>query len=702
MSRQLLIELGTEELPPLALGRLSQAFADSIVEGLASAGVLTDSRQARYQNFATPRRLAVLINDVPDSAPDRDQERLGPNVKAAYDDSGAPSKAALGFAASCGVEFSELGTLDTPKGERLVHRFCEPGRSTEAVLADLLPAVLSGLPIPKRMRWGALRDEFIRPVKWLLALLGEQTLQLSVFGLQAGQITLGHRFMSQAEGNRPARLTVSSAADYETSLEQMGFVIADAGKRKQRIRDQLVACGAELGGQVVVDESLLDEVCSLVEWPCCIAGSFDPEFLQLPEEALISSMQSHQKYFHVLNSDGKLLPHFVTVANIDSNNPQAIIEGNERVIRPRLADAQFFYANDTRRSLDDMASQLDRVVFQDQLGTIGAKVERIKAVAEQLLMLHAPDATTERAHCVQAARLCKADLVSEMVGEFADLQGTMGKYYAEHSGKPDAVAVAIEEHYLPRFAGDRLPQTLVGQCVSLADRLDTIVGIFGVGQGPTGSKDPFALRRASLGVLRILIEQGMEFSLAELVGVAEQQHQQLPISDAAQAALDYMLERLRGWYGEQGFRTEVINAVLQGGMDKPLDIDRRVRAVAEFQKLPEAATLAAANKRVRNLLSKQNIDRDLGLDPTLFQHDQERELANALAAQEAAIKPRLEQFDYSSALTSLADLKAPVDAFFDHVMVMDEDLQQRNNRLALLQRLHALFGLIADISQLAQ
>lgn len=700
----LLLEIGTEELPPLALAKLSDAFCAGIVTGLQAAGIQQDSngQALQYRRFATPRRLAVLIQALPLSAPDRELEKLGPNIKAAYDADGKPSKAALGFASGCGVDVDSLSTVDTPKGERLAFISREPGQPINKLLPEIVAAALAKLPIPKRMRWGARRDEFVRPVQWLLALHGSDVVEMSVYGVTAGNATRGHRFMGDAADS----LTIDSADQYEHLLQQKGFVIADFDQRKEKIRRQLEDCGKSLSGQVVIDESLLDEVCSLVEWPQCLSGRFDDEFLALPSEALISSMRSHQKYFHVLDNENRLLANFVTVANLQSRDPSAVIAGNERVIRPRLADAQFFYNNDRKQTLSKMADRLDAIVFQEKLGSIGQKAARLKSLAAFIAASDARQSESARAHCARAAQLCKADLVSDMVGEFADLQGTMGRYYALSDGEPSEVAVAIEEHYLPRFAGDILPSSASGAWLSMADRLDTITGIFGIGEIPSGSKDPFALRRAALGLLRIVIEQGIDLPLRPAITKSIALHHAL--SDQAShaelesAVLDYILERLRAWYADQGIGAELVQAVLQTGIDEPLDIERRIKAVSAFTKLDQSSALAAANKRVRNLLAKQQLAADSEVKESLLSEPAEQTLAEQVASHRAMIQPMLADQHYEQALKTLAGLKEPVDAFFDDVMVIADDPAIQNNRLALLQQLEMLFGQIADISQLAQ
>ncbi|MGI9286831.1 MAG: glycine--tRNA ligase subunit beta [Pseudomonadales bacterium] len=685
----LLIELGTEELPPADLLALSVAFASGLTE-LLSGEQLTFTK---VRQFATPRRLAVIVSDLVAQQADRQTVKLGPNVKAAYDADGQPSKAATGFARGCGVEFEALTTENTDKGERLAFISTEAGQSLAQLLPGVLTRALEQLPIAKRMRWGAQRDEFIRPLRWLVLLYGEQVIDTELFGIAAGRTTRGHRFHGKAE------LALTAPADYEDTLRADGFVIASFDERWALIESQLDEAAANTGGKVVVDNDLLDEVTSLVEWPQALLGQFDEAFLTLPREALISVMTRHQKYFHLLDDAGNLLPNFITVANIASTAPELVIAGNERVIRPRLADAAFFYQTDSKFSLEKRRDQLKSVVFQAKLGTLYDKTERVAKLARIIatqLQLPIEDA-------VRAAQLCKSDLVTDMVGEFADLQGIMGRYYARNDHEPEAVAEAIAEHYQPRFARDTLPASDAGMVLALADRIDTLVGIFGIGQAPTGSKDPFALRRAALGVLRIVIEKELALDLRVCLQQSATLFAEPSESDSAQQVLDYIMERLRAWYSEQNIAVETFLAVHARGLSKPLEIDQRVQAVAEFSKREEAAALAAANKRVVNILSKVEAGQSLtAVNAKLLSDAAELALADCVSIKTAEIAPLVERHDYAAALASLAELKKPVDDFFDAVMVMVDDDAVRNNRLALLQQLRDLFLQIADISLLAK
>ncbi len=684
----LLIEVGTEELPPADLPALSAAFAAGLAELLKSEQLAF----TKIRQFATPRRLALIVSDLAAQQPDREIVKLGPNIKAAYDAEGQPSKAASGFARGCGVNFDALTTQQTDKGERLACISIEPGQPITQLLPTLLSRVLEQLPVARRMRWGSQRDEFIRPLRWLVLLYGEQVIDATLFGITSGRITQGHRFHCQTE------LVLTSPADYEDKLRTDGFVIPSFDERWARIESQLDEAATGTGGKVVFDNALLDEVTSLVEWPQALLGKFDPAFLSLPREALISSMRSHQKYFHLLDAEGNLLPNFITIANIASSQPELVIAGNERVIRPRLADAVFFFETDSKLSLEQRREQLKSVVFQAQLGSLYDKTERVAKLAQLIAdQLHLP-----ANDAVRAAQLCKSDLVTDMVGEFADLQGTMGRYYALHDNEPAAVAEAIAEHYQPRFARDTLPASNAGRVLALADRIDTLVGIFGIGQAPTGSKDPFALRRAALGVLRIVIEGELDLDLRVCLQQAANLFDNTNDAETAQQVFDYVMDRLRAWYGEQNIAVENFLAVHARGLSKPLEIEQRVHAVAEFSHRDEALALAAANKRVANILAKLDNNNTLpAVNRELLTDAAELSLADAVQAKSAEVTPLVERRDYAAALASLAELKKPVDDFFDSVMVMIDNQEVRENRLALLQQLRNLFLQIADISLLA-
>lgn len=686
-TRNLLIEIGTEELPPTALRKLRDAFAQGITSGLAENGLA----HGPVQSFASPRRLAVLVDAVQLQAADQEVEALGPPAERAREADGSWSKAALGFARKSGVEPEQLQEIETPKGKRLGYRSVETGQSASACLADIINHSVSQLPIPKRMRWGAGRTEFVRPAHWVVLLLGDDVIDAEVLGIKTGNTTHGHRFHSHGE------LTLTQPEQY-AELLRSNYVIADFDERRELIREQVSQQAALHNAVAAIDEDLLDEVTGLVEWPVALTGSFEERFLQVPAEALVYSMKEHQKYFHLVDADGQLLPRFVTISNIESKDPAQVIDGNQRVIRPRLSDADFFFTSDKKVRLADRVAKLETIVFQQKLGTLLDKSQRLAGLAG--LIAATSGCNTEQAQ--RAALLSKADLITDMVGEFADMQGIAGRYYALHDGEADDVADAIEQQYWPRFAGDRLPTSAVAACVALADRLDTLVGIFGIGQAPTGSRDPFALRRASLGVLRILVEREMPLDLRELLEHAVAQYPADIIANGTvEAVLEYMLERFRAWYEDEKIPVQVFMSVAARKLSQPLDIHRRVHAVHSFTALPEAQALAAANKRVSNILEKQTGDfKGSGLSEDLLQEPAEHALAAAIKAKAAAIPALVEAGDYASSLASLAELREPVDAFFDQVMVMADDLEVRNNRLQLLQSLRELFLQVADISHL--
>lgn len=689
MSQPFLVEIGTEELPPKALKTLYQSFAASIEEGLRAAGL----NFTQLHSFGAPRRLAVLVEQLDAQQPDQIIEKLGPHIANAFDADGKPTKAAEGFARGCGIEFAQLERVASDKGERLVFRSTQTGKAAHDLLPQIIVDALDKLPIPKRMRWGARRAEFVRPVHWIVMLLGDRVIDAEILGIQTGRETRGHRFHCNTT------IAIDDPLGYQLLLEMQAHVVADFNERRGRIRSQVEALGKKLNGHAVIDEDLLDEVTGLVEWPVALAGNFEQRFLAVPQEALISSMKEHQKYFHVVDASGKLLPHFITVANIDSSEPQKIIDGNERVIRPRLSDAAFFFETDKKISLAERREQLKTVVFQEKLGTVFDKTERIAALAAYIAQQIGGNAQWAQ----RAGALSKADLVSNMVGEFADMQGIAGSYYARHDGEPTEVATALQEQYLPRFSGDELPSTLTGISVALADRLDTLVGIFGIGQLPTGSKDPFGLRRAVLGILRMIVDKGFDLDLRKCLHQALAHYPQLNTkADLVDTVLAYMLERFRAWYEEENIAAEVFMAVSAKNLSRPLDINQRVQAVHRFSQLPEAAALASANKRVSNILAKQeSIDALPALQVSLLSEPAEQELARQVAAQEQIVQPLFAARKYREGLEQLASLRVAVDAFFDGVMVMCDDIAIRNNRLALLVRLRNLFLEVADISLLA-
>jgi glycyl-tRNA synthetase beta chain len=683
----LLFELGTEELPPGALAKLSAALETEILRRLDQAGI-THGAATRY---AAPRRLALWIRDVALTQPDRIEERRGPALQAAFDQDGKPTKALEGFARSCGVTPDQLQQQETDKGTWLVSRQEVAGQATEALLPEILQQAIHALPIPKRMRWGTSEEAFLRPVHWMVLLLGAQVVPMTLFGIQTGQHSRGHRF------HAPDSIQISSAAAYADTLETQGKVIADLARRREMIREQITALGTTLGGTTSIDAALLDEVTALVEWPVALAGKFEPRFLEVPQEALIASMQDHQKFFPVLNADGRLLPVFITVSNLESHDPQKVIEGNERVIRPRLSDAAFFWEQDRKQPLESRRARLAHVVYQTQLGSVLEKSDRVTALAAYI----AQQLGSEVAHAQRAGTLCKCDLLSAMVFEFPELQGLMGRYYAQADGEAEAVAIALEEQYKPQAAGDDLPATPTGQALALAERMDTLVGLFGIGQPPTGDKDPFALRRAALGVLRILIERALPLDLAALI---EQTQGGYPAGvlkdDVREPVLDFMLSRLRAYYSEAGLALNAFEAVLACRPTQPLNFDHRLRAVAAFASREEAASLAAANKRTSNLLKKVDEALPDVVDPAVLSAPAEQALLQATEALEDEVRAASAAADYPRALEALARLREPVDRFFDEVMVMSEDATERGNRLALLQRLRHLFLHVADVSLL--
>ncbi|WP_250656072.1 glycine--tRNA ligase subunit beta [Alkalimarinus coralli] len=691
-AQDFLVEIGTEELPPKALKKLSTAFSDGIQQGLKAANL----EFASVELFAAPRRLAVRVNQLSDTQPDTNIEKRGPAAKAAYDADGNPTRALEGFARSCGATVEQLETMETDKGAWLVYRSVQAGQKTTELLPEIVTKSLAQLPIPKRMRWGARRVEFVRPVQWVIMLSGSSVIDCEILGHKAGNQTRGHRFHCNE------MLTINVPSEYETTLSEKGYVIADFEARREKVRSSVTAIAETVNGQAVIDEELLDEVTALNEWPVPLIGRFEERFLDVPAEALISSMKEHQKYFHIVDNKGNMLPNFITLSNIESKDPAQVVSGNERVIRPRLADAAFFYETDKKQSLESRVELLKPIVFQKQLGSIYDKVQRTSGLAGKIAT--AIDGDEQLAK--RAGLLLKSDLVSEMVLEFTDLQGIMGMYYAQHDGEPEEVATALNEQYMPRFAGDQLPSTKTGCAVAIADKLDSLVGIFGINQPPTGTKDPFALRRASLGILRIMVEKELKLDLADCIDWSIAQHSELPaaapVEKLKDTVIDYMLDRFRAWYEEEGIPAEVFLAVHARRPTRPLDFDQRIKAVNQFRQLPEAAALAAANKRVSNILSKVHAN-DLAatLNNDLLELDAEKELAAAIAEQAEKVSPLFTAGNYGEALQSLASLRPSIDRFFDDVMVMADDEAVKNNRLALLNQLRSLFLSAADISLLS-
>jgi glycyl-tRNA synthetase beta chain len=691
MAKQdLLIELGTEELPPKALPALSAALTKELVQRLDDAGLA----HGPVESFAAPRRLAVLVRDLDDQQPERSVERLGPAVQAAFDAAGQPTPAALGFAASVGLTVEKLDRQHSDKGERLLARLRETGRPTVALVPAFLAQAVNALPIPKRMRWGSRRVQFVRPVHWLVALFGDTVIDFELLDQRSGRTSRGHRF------HAPGAIELARAGDYATRLEQEGKVIADFARRRELIRQQARQAGRDAGGEARIDDDLLDEVTGLVEWPVALSGRFDDAFLRVPQEALITAMEEHQKYFPVLDADGRLTPRFITISNIESRDPAQVIAGNEKVIRPRLADAAFFYDNDRKKTLEEHAQGLAQVVFQQQLGTLAEKCQRIAHLAG----LIAERIGGERTLAQRAGALSKADLNSEMVNEFDTMQGTMGYYLARHEGLPEELAEALREQYLPRFSGDALPRTRTGQAVALADKIDTLVGIFGIGQKPSGTKDPYGLRRATLGILRIIIDNRLPLDLRTLLDDAAAALGERIDGAHVAEAFEFVKGRYRAMYQEQGIATPVILSVLaiDQACRQPLDFERRVKAVAAFQHREEAQALAGANKRVSNILAKLEQAPPDEIDGALLEDESEHTLTDLVVDAYQRSEPLLEEGNYEAVLALLAELREPVDAFFERVMVMAEDEAVRNNRLALLSFLRDLFLNVADISLLQE
>ncbi|OYY56622.1 MAG: glycine--tRNA ligase subunit beta [Halothiobacillus sp. 28-55-5] len=687
-----LFELGTEELPPKALLTLSNALTQELMAGLQEAGLA----MGEAKSYAAPRRLAVLIRDMAFGTENQMIERKGPALASAFDAAGNPSRALEGFAKSCGVHVADLQKIETDKGTWLVHKALQPGKTAREILPAALARALDKLPTPKRMRWGNSEVEFIRPVHWVVALHGDAVIDTTILGLKAGRQTWGHRF------HNPAALTLEKPSDYASRLETQGFVLADFEQRRAKIKAQIEHLAEELGGTPRIDADLLDEVTALVEWPVAVAGQFEASFLAVPHEALISTMQDNQKYFALVDAQNRLLPWFITIANIDSKNPAAVREGNERVIRPRFADALFFWNEDRKQPLAAHLNALKTVVFQQKLGTLFDKTERVERLARHI----AEQIGAPVEHAARAARLSKCDLQSKMVGEFPELQGIMGRYLATHDGEAAEVAQALDDYYLPRRAGDNVPASPVAQALALAERLDTLVGIFAIaGMEPTGSKDPFALRRAALGVLRILIEKKLDLDLHALLQFAYEaefpgnRDRQKP-SPAVDKVFDFMLDRMRAYAQDRGIRHDVFDAVLATRPTRPLDFEQRLQAVNDFLALPQAEALAAANKRISNILKKLDTTLPSTITPALLIEPAEKTLAERVQHLEAELTPLFASGNTAAALGKLAHLRDAVDAFFDSVMVMADDEALRNNRIALLHRLRALFLGIADLALL--
>ena len=685
-TQNFLVEIGTEELPPKALKTLATSFADNVEAELNQAGLTFD----KIEWFAAPRRLAVKVLNLATQQPSKEIEKRGPAVSAAFDPEGKPTKAAEGWARGCGITVDQAERIATDKGEWLVHRAKIEGQPTKNLLNDIVANALAKLPIPKPMRWADKTVQFIRPVHTVTMLLGDELIEGEILGVASARTIRGHRFLGEKE------FEIQHADQYPQLLREKGSVVADFNERKAEILAKSQAKATALGGEADIEESLLEEVTSLVEYPNVLAAKFEERFLAVPAEALVYTMKGDQKYFPIYDKDGKLLSHFIFVSNINPEAPTAIIEGNEKVVRPRLTDAEFFFKTDLKQKLVDRLPRLETVLFQQQLGTLKDKTDRIEQLAGEI----AKQIGADEAKAKRAGLLSKCDLMTNMVFEFTDTQGVMGMHYARHDGEDEEVAVALNEQYMPRFAGDELPKSLVASAVALADKFDTLTGIFGIGQAPKGSADPFALRRAALGALRIIVEKNLPLDLEDLVKKSAALFgDKLTNQNVVADVVDFMLGRFRAWYQDEGIAVDVIQAVLARRPTRPSDFDARVRAVSHFRTLDSAEALAAANKRVSNILAKA--DAAIGeINLTACVEPAEKALAEAVLALRTEVQPLIAQSDYTAVLDKLANLRAPVDSFFDNVMVNSEDPVLRQNRLAILNTLQDLFLQVADISVL--
>lgn len=685
-TQNFLVEIGTEELPPKALKTLATSFADNVEAELNQAGLSFD----KIEWFAAPRRLAVKVLNLATQQPSKEIEKRGPAVSAAFDAEGKPTKAAEGWARGCGITVDQAERIATDKGEWLVHRAKIEGQPTKNLLNDIVANALAKLPIPKPMRWADKTVQFIRPVHTVTMLLGDELIEGEILGVASARTIRGHRFLGEKE------FEIQHADQYPQLLREKGSVVADFNERKAEILAKSQAKATALGGVADIEESLLEEVTSLVEYPNVLAAKFEERFLAVPAEALVYTMKGDQKYFPIYGKDGKLLPHFIFVSNINPEDPTAIIEGNEKVVRPRLTDAEFFFKTDLKQKLVDRLPRLETVLFQQQLGTLKDKTDRIEQLAGEI----AKQIGADEVKAKRAGLLSKCDLMTNMVFEFTDTQGVMGMHYARHDGEDEEVAVALNEQYMPRFAGDELPKSLVASAVALADKFDTLTGIFGIGQAPKGSADPFALRRAALGALRIIVEKNLPLDLEDLVKKSAALFgDKLTNQNVVADVVDFMLARFRAWYQDEGIAVDVIQAVLARRPTRPADFDARVRAVSHFRTLDSAEALAAANKRVSNILAKA--DAAIGeINLTACVEPAEKALAEAVLALRTEVQPLIAKGDYTAVLDKLANLRVPVDSFFDNVMVNAEDPALRQNRLAILNTLQDLFLQVADISVL--
>ncbi len=686
-SEDFLVEIGTEELPPKALKKLSEAFAAGIEAGL----VESELSHGAIKIYAAPRRLAVFIEALQTVQQDKMVERKGPAKAAGFDAEGKPTKALEGFARGCGATVADLIEIETDKGTWMAYHLAQKGQTAASLLPEIVSQSLAKLPIPKRMRWGSSDIEFVRPVHWVLMLLGTEIVPATVLGHSASNTTRGHRF------HAPVELMIEHPSQYVEKLKTEGFVLVDFAERTERIRQQVMGVAEQAGGRAVIDPGLLEEVSALNEWPNTIVGDFDEAFLAVPSEALISAMASHQKYFHMLDNRDQLMAKFITVTNIESSKPASVKTGNERVIRPRLADAKFFWDQDRKQPLDAFLPRLKAVVFQKQLGTLFDKVERLESLTVTIgAFLGVKSELSER-----AARLSKCDLMSNMVDEFPDLQGVMGRYYATEQGEDAGVAEAIDAQYQPRFAGDVLPSSAVAQALAIADKLDSITGIFGIGQIPTGDKDPFALRRAALGLLRIMIEKQLDLDLRQLIQLSLELHPTVTVTESLiDEVYDFIMGRLRAYYADQGVSAEQFEAVRACRPTHPVDFSKRIEAVKQFSQMESAASLSAANKRISNILRKVEGELPNNVNVKLFEEAAETTLWTELEALRGTVQQQVAKRDYTAAIGELANIRDAVDGFFNDVMVMADKLEVRQNRLALLNQIYQLFLQVADVSRL--
>ncbi|WP_353243984.1 glycine--tRNA ligase subunit beta [Providencia sp.] len=682
-----LVEIGTEELPPKALRSLAESFATNFAAELDGA----DIAHGAVTWFAAPRRLALKVADLATSQPDREVEKRGPAIAQAFGADGQPTKAAEGWARGCGITVAQAERLTTDKGEWLLYRAQMKGQAVSELLVDMVSRSLAKLPIPKLMRWADKDTQFVRPVHTVTLLLGSDVIDGEILGIKSARTIRGHRFMGEAE------FTIDNAEQYPAILRERGKVMADYEERKAVIKAGAEKAAQALGGKADLTESLLEEVASLVEWPVVLTAKFEEKFLDVPSEALVYTMKGDQKYFPVYDNAGNLMPNFIFVANIESSDPQQIISGNEKVVRPRLADAEFFFKTDRKQRLEDNLPRLETVLFQKQLGTLRDKTDRLEALAGWIASKIGADVN----HATRAGLLAKCDLMTNMVFEFTDTQGVMGMHYARHDGESEDVALALKEQYQPRFAGDELPSTDVSAALALAEKMDTLAGIFGIGQHPKGDKDPFALRRAALGVLRIIVEKGYQLDLVEMTEEAARLYgDKLTNKDVVNDVVEFMLGRFRSWYQELGYSIDTIQAVLARRPTQPADFDARVKAVTHFRTLEEAQALAAANKRVSNILSKSDEKLSDTVLASVLKTPEEVKLATHVVVLQDKLAPMFAERNYQEALAELASLREVVDEFFENVMVMDEDQAVRVNRLTLLSQLRELFLKVADISLL--